>query len=159
MNRWPPLLAGLLCFTPIAQSESVFKCISAAGVTYQGSPCDGGVPGNVPAPTAATTSRIADTPRCNARPTLLAQSGWGRRSLCIGITDDEVLNLPGWGRPSNVARVRSGLGWQEQWTYVSRAASSRRLEFVNGRLASVETPMADENESIRVPVASLTHTE
>lgn len=167
MNRWSPLLAGLLCFAPIAQGESVYKCILAAGVAYHGSPCDVGVPENAPATTAtttaatsaATTSRNADTPRCNERPMQTAKSRWRPRSLCIGITDDEVLNLAGWGRPSNIVRVRSGRSWQEQWTYVSRAAGSRRLEFVNGNLASVGTPMADEHESMRVPVGTLARTD
>lgn len=88
-----------------------------------------------------------------------SRSPWRPRSLCIGITDDEVLNLRGWGRPSNIVRVRSARGWQEQWTYVSRAAGARRLEFLNGKLASVETPVADEYDSLRVPIASLTGTD
>jgi len=161
VNRWSPLLAGLLCFAPIAQGESAYQCSLPAGATYQGSPCDGSVPGIVPATPApaATTSRSADTPRCNARPMLTAKSRWRPRSLCIGITDDEVLNLAGWGRPSNIARVRSGRSWQEQWTYVSRAAGSRRLQFVNGKLASVESPKAEEHESMQVPVAALARSD
>jgi hypothetical protein len=57
----------------------------------------------------------------------------------MGITDDEVLNLPAWGRPSTIVRTRSGRGWQEQWTYDGRGGGARRLLFLNGKLASVET--------------------
>lgn len=162
MIQWSLLLAGLLCFTPIAQSESVYKCVAPEGVTYQQSPCDGGATSSLTAITAAnpvaSTPRTAEMPRCIAR-LMPSRLPWRPRSLCLGITDDEVLNLAGWGRPSNIARLRSARGWQEQWTYVSRTAGSRRLEFLNGKLESVETPGADQHDAMRVPVASLTRVD
>ena len=158
MIRLLPLLVAWLLVTPVAQGQSVYKCVSPAGVTYQGSPCNGGPTTNAPASAVVPIPRMANAPHCNARPLQVSQSApWKPRSLCIGITDDEVLNLAGWGRPSTIARVRGPRGWQEQWTYESRATGSRRLEFVNGKLASVETPVADDHLSMRVPVAYLTH--
>ena len=52
--------------------------------------------------------------------------------------DDEVLNLAGWGRPARIVRKRTHAGWQEEWTYESRAANAATLRFVNATLAAAE---------------------
>jgi hypothetical protein len=59
------------------------------------------------------------------------------------MTDDEVLNLPGWGRPAKIVRTRAPREWREQWFYDTRFASPRQLFFVNGTLATVEREFAE----------------
>jgi hypothetical protein len=54
------------------------------------------------------------------------------------MTDDEVLNLPGWGRPSRIDRSREQGIWHEDWTYDDGLAR-RYAHFVNARLVSLET--------------------
>jgi len=57
------------------------------------------------------------------------------------MTDDEVLNLPGWGRPAKIQRTRAPREWREELFYDARAAGTRQLWFVNGKLAAVETEL------------------
>lgn len=60
------------------------------------------------------------------------------------MTDDEVLNLPGWGRPAAISRTRLPRQWREEWFYdASRAAGARQLLFVNGKLDAVETDLVE----------------
>jgi len=60
------------------------------------------------------------------------------------MTDDEVLNLPGWGRPDRIVRTREQRLWHEAWTYDAPLTARRLLHFVNGKLADVGTdPVAD----------------
>jgi hypothetical protein len=59
------------------------------------------------------------------------------------MTDDQVLNLAGWGRPAKIVRTRTPHEWREQWVYDTRAAGLRQLRFVNGRLAAVETEFVE----------------
>jgi hypothetical protein len=64
-----------------------------------------------------------------------------RTSIALGMTDDQVLNIPRWGPPTRIERVGRHRGWRETWIY-SNANAVRRLTFVEGRLAdiSVGTP-------------------
>jgi hypothetical protein len=56
--------------------------------------------------------------------------------LSIGMTDTQVLSLPGWGRPDAVARSRDGTTWRELWIYSDRMTGARRsLVFENARVA------------------------
>ena len=55
------------------------------------------------------------------------------------MTDDEVLNLRGWGKPAKIVRSKASREWREDWTYAARATGSRQLRFVNGKLAAVDT--------------------
>ena len=54
------------------------------------------------------------------------------------MTDDEVLNLPGWGRPATIARTRAPREWREDWTYDAGPSGPRQLHFVKGKLTAVE---------------------
>ena len=65
-----------------------------------------------------------------------------RTSIALGMTDDEVLNTPRWGRPTHIERVGRHRGWREVWTYAG-PATTRTLSFVEGRLANiaVDTPV------------------
>jgi hypothetical protein len=56
-----------------------------------------------------------------------------RRTLTLGMSDDEVLNLAGWGVPKHIARTKAARGWREEWTYAT-SAGERRLYFVNATL-------------------------
>ena len=58
------------------------------------------------------------------------------------MTDDEVLNLPGWGRPAKITRTRAPREWREEWIYVA-GAGSRQLHFLNGTLTLVERPSVE----------------
>ena len=61
------------------------------------------------------------------------------------MSDDEVLNLPGWGRPARITRAKMSRTWHEEWTYGPSAAGERRLHFANARLvAIVDKPPLDQ---------------
>jgi hypothetical protein len=93
------------------------------------------------------------TPDCDASPRqALRRLPWRYTTLCIGMTDDEVLNLRGWGRPAKIIRTRAPREWHEEWTYDARAAGPRQLHFVNGKLAAVETEFLEPSVG---PMASL----
>jgi hypothetical protein len=53
--------------------------------------------------------------------------------LTLGMSDDEVLNLAGWGVPKHIARTKAARGWREEWTYPT-STGERRLYFVNAKL-------------------------
>jgi hypothetical protein len=54
-----------------------------------------------------------------------------------------VLNMPGWGRPAQISRVRGTRGWEEVWRYGDPYRGERALRFVNARLADIaEMPAA-----------------
>jgi hypothetical protein len=60
------------------------------------------------------------------------------------MSDDEVLNLPGWGRPSSVTRARMPHAWQKkEWVCrTAGTAEERHPHFVNIRLVSVDVERA-----------------
>jgi hypothetical protein len=64
------------------------------------------------------------------------------------MTDDEVLNLPGWGRPARIVRTHEPRRWHEEWTYDAR----RHLHFVNGTLVGADT---EDAEASAAPLTSL----
>lgn len=67
-----------------------------------------------------------------------------RRTIALGMTDDQVLNLPDWGRPTHIARTRARPGFKERWIYEA-ADGARELSFVNGRLVDMDRgPAAPE---------------
>ena len=53
------------------------------------------------------------------------------------MTDDQVLNLARWGRPSRIVRSGRHQSWREVWTYDDEGAV-RELAFVGGRLARID---------------------
>jgi hypothetical protein len=56
-----------------------------------------------------------------------------RGTLTLGMSDDQVLNLAGWGVPKHIARTKAARGWREEWTYAT-STGERRLYFVNATL-------------------------
>ena len=140
--RTLPCLLGL--WLPLAaHAEAIYRCETPDGIQYQGTPCTGRE-AEIVARSVVGAPIESTTPKCGAR--LGAASRlWRRTTLCIGITDDEVLNLPGWGRPAKILRTRAQRLWREQWTYDADTYGSRQLHFVNGKLASIETGAAATN--------------
>jgi hypothetical protein len=139
---WP--VAGL--------SQAIHKCTAPEGTAYQSEPCGTGASDVVIASAIPTDSVRAH--RSNQRaespalgPKRTAASGtrrvFWRTSIAIGMSDDEVLNLPSWGRPSAITRTRSNRVWHEEWLYRWRIGGTSRLLFANGRLTAVETGEAD----------------
>jgi hypothetical protein len=121
-------------------SHHIYKCVQGEMVAYQSMPCDAGqtearvltmarAQADVPAPSTAVPQIAPADP--SAQP---ASKVWPpRRTLMLGMSDDEVLNLAGWGVPQHIARTRAARGWREEWTYAT-SAGDRRLYFDNARL-------------------------
>ena len=63
-----------------------------------------------------------------------------RASISLGMTDDQVLNIPSWGRPSRIERSGRHRGWRETWIYDRDPGleAARQLSFVDGRLTSID---------------------
>ena len=154
MIRSLPLGFLLVLVSAASGAADVHKCVAPTGITYQGTPCNGpelptsiAVSSAAQAPAAANRpapgSAVAPkTPECDAtsrRAPLPSRNA----TICVGMTDDEVLNLPGWGRPAKIVRTRVPREWREQWIYDTRAAGPRYLHFVNGKLALVETESSE----------------
>jgi hypothetical protein len=119
--------------------QTIHKCVDGGGTAYQSTPC-----GN-----AQTEVRVMTLARADAQPQSAVSSPspavvvpkaqspgkmWPpRRSLMLGMSDDEVLNLAGWGVPGHITRTRAARGWREEWIYPA-ASGERRLYFVNATL-------------------------
>lgn len=129
-----------------AYAQMIHKCMTADGTTYQSAPCAGAASDIVIASAAgARASRPAElAPRSTPEPR--TRRLFWRTSIAIGMSDDEVLNLPSWGRPSAITRNKSNRVWHEEWLYRWRIGGASRLSFANGRLTAVETA-ADDNDS------------
>jgi hypothetical protein len=130
------LVASLAAGPAAAGGTTIYKCVARGMTSYQSMPCGSdqaevrvarfaGVPQAEPsvAPAAAGT-------RTQAGP-------WPRRPIALGMTDDEVLNMPEWGRPARIARTRLARGWQEVWSYRDAWGAERQLYFTNARLADI----------------------
>jgi hypothetical protein len=158
MVRAVLMYASLLLAPLVASAQEIHKCVSAEGTTYQGHPCDGrDATVSMPADNTSPTIRVSNgqaTPECAPRSRTPPRLPWRQATICIGMTDDEVLNLPGWGRPDKIVRTREQRLWSENWTYDVRFAARRLLRFVNGKLAGVDT-----EPIVEVPNGSLASLE
>jgi hypothetical protein len=157
MARSILLCSLLLCLSAVSRAGDVHKCVTPAGITYQGVPCAGAelpTPAIIASATqappslranAATSAPARTAPDCDAIPQRASpRLPWRHTAICIGMTDDEVLNLPGWGRPAAINRTRAAREWREEWFYdTSHAARARQLFFVNGKLDAVETDVVE----------------
>jgi hypothetical protein len=142
-------LTGVVAFTIAAAvpaqtpSKHIFKCMQGETIAYQSMPCGlgqtevrvltmGPAEADVPPPASVATPRLApaaDVPTGESK----GKTWPPRRTLTLGMSDDEVLNLAGWGVPTRIARSRTARGWREEWTYET-SAGERRLYFVNTTL-------------------------
>jgi len=139
------LIAFLAVVSLDAAAGGIYKCVERGATTYQSTPC---AHGQAETPIAIANAGVQTTP---AQPTAVPvavtatrkRGPWVRTVVEIGISDDEVLNMPGWGRPAQISRSRVGRGWEEVWRYGNAYGGQRELRFVNARLADiVETPAA-----------------
>jgi hypothetical protein len=133
---------------PAAGAE-IFKCVGAGVTAYQSMPCAQGAAETRLPPTGGPSPRVVETqaPALPAPPTRepLRRAGpWNHTTLTLGMSDDEVLNLPGWGRPSRIIRVKAPHEWREEWVYGPATAGERHLHFANAKLVDINvTPPAD----------------
>ena len=144
-------VCGIAC--PLAgYAQAIHKCLAPEGIAYQSVPCASGAGDVVIA--SLGSARAESAPRADAPVAMPAKRESGasskrvfwRTSIAIGMSDDEVLNLPTWGRPSAITRSKSNRVWHEEWLYRWRIGGASRLSFANGRLTAVETA-ADDNDS------------
>jgi hypothetical protein len=158
MKGWSWLALAGIGFSLVGHAGTIYKC-SGGGreVAYQNFPCTEGQQET----SMETSSQPAYAQTPNVKPTgyaPVAQSTpvfvhdprpampFQHAALALGMTDDEVLNLPHWGLPVTIVRGKSNRVWREEWRY-----ASKRLYFENARLIAIE----DEAASLR-QVASLT---
>ena len=138
------LLAGLaLVSLDASAGDDIYKCVAGTATSYQSAPCAIGQ-----AEIALKVARVAIEGQRNANASVRVteprkRALWTRTAIEVGMSDDEVLNLPGWGRPAQVTRARLARGWEEVWRYGDSYSGGRELRFVNARLADiVATPAA-----------------
>jgi len=135
--------------SPGAEGQVIHKCVAQGSTSYQGAPCDAGSIEAATFPmvrpdTSGTQPPVserdvdtggADEPRSPRLP-------FGRTAIALGMTDDEILNIPQWGPPASIQRTRGRHLFREIWTYRARADGERQLAFTNGRLTSVDAGSA-----------------
>jgi hypothetical protein len=129
-------------------AQAIHKCTAPEGTAYQSAPCASGASDIVIA--SLGSAHAESTPRADApvampakrEPAAGSRRIFWRTSIAIGMSDDEVLNLPTWGRPSAITRSKSNRIWYEEWIYRWRMGGTSRLSFANGRLTAVETAAA-----------------
>lgn len=152
MDLCPSWILGLFVLVSLAQAQEIHKCAGQDGITYQNIPCPSGQQEQVFASNARNPNRQEQAPASataneNARVAYSSRSHEANRyagtpfaatTLFIGMTDTQVLNLRGWGRPSQILRTKANQGWREQWVYKDAAEEWRLLYFENGRLVTRE---------------------
>jgi hypothetical protein len=152
------LIPLAMALPAVCEAQAVHKCIDDGVVAYQSAPCAGRQvdAGPLPLPgyadpaqrDGAAAPRTADAPAAEPveapMPPALLPAGPDvqdafpfETSIALGMTDDQVLNIADWGRPTRIARSGRHRGWREVWTY-ERAADTRQLSFVDGRLARID---------------------
>ncbi|HLX29822.1 MAG TPA: hypothetical protein VKV24_15185 [Casimicrobiaceae bacterium] len=151
-------LFGLVVVASAAGAQDIRKCVGDGGIiAYQNVPCGSGqvdaglskLPDYAdPAKRDGASSRPIDdssAPSGNASsftapaaPMDDAQRAFPfRTTIRLGMTDDQVLNIPGWGIPTRIVRNGRHRGWREEWTYEA-PEWYRQLSFVDGRLERIE---------------------
>jgi hypothetical protein len=139
MKRGALLHVIWLCIPLGAMAQDIYRCTSPGETVYQGTPC---AAGQRVTPLVVTRTHVpgrsSAAQPCVSRPGGRASLPFRRTVLCLGMSDDEVLNLPRWGRPAKITRMKANREWQENWEYRAPAEAPRYLHFVNGKLASVE---------------------
>ena len=122
----------------VGHAQSVHQCATETGVSFQSMPCPvaaADVPlrssatGNEDSADNATLPRVLSEPR---------PTDSRRSTLRIGASDMQVLNNRAWGKPQRITRNRVARAWHEHWKYESANNGTTQLNFINGRLASIE---------------------
>jgi hypothetical protein len=139
------LMADASRSAPPAYPVSPASGAAAAG--QQAGPGQGQVLQTPQAAQVARYGRETQTPETQARETqALRNKGegrlpFGRTILNLGMSDDEVLNLPRWGIPDRISRTKVNGVWHEDWIY-ARGDVPRHLHFQNAVLTSIDTDYA-----------------
>lgn len=136
-----PLFATLFV-TPVCLAESIFKCTSETGVTYQSAPCTEGI---AQAVLATPTTKLDASVNSGVPAATSAVPASGKQSrlslsedgLQPGMSDLQVLNNRLWGKPQRIMRNREARAWHEHWNYERGPASGKRLHFVNAKLVEI----------------------
>ena len=135
------LLCALVTgMAPPAGAQGIFKCAEGDATAYQSTPCTNGqietrLATGAPHPPAKVETAVLLSPP--ARQLSRMAWPWRRTSLTLGMSDDEVLNLPGWGRPSRITRAKMPREWREEWVYGQPATGERHLHFANATLIEI----------------------
>ncbi|MGE5170784.1 MAG: hypothetical protein ACM3JC_10510 [Rudaea sp.] len=160
MQRFLGLLVLAAALAPAANAQDIYKCVGDGNiVAYQNAPCEAGsidagilrLPdyadppqrdaASAPAAEPPTPSVAPDATRSDAQTLAGMRAFPFRRTIALGITDDQVLNIADWGRPTKIARDRWRHGFRERWVYEA-ADGVRALSFVNGRLVDIDSGLA-----------------
>jgi len=134
------LCAWVASLATAVSAGEIHKCVDDGGTTYQSAPCATGASEPIRMPTA--TPARADSPGSSlrsypGREAARKPGPWTHKALTLGMSDDEVLNMPGWGRPSRITRVRVPREWREEWIYDQGLLAEQRLYFANARLVDI----------------------
>jgi hypothetical protein len=138
-----PAAAVLCAFVALGVDEAsatgIYKCVDGGATAYQSLPCAPGASEiRLSPPASAVPALLSPAPRADAASPYPRRPGpWKHRTLTLGMSDDEVLNLPGWGRPSRITRVRLPREWREEWIYDGGLLAEQRLYFANAKLVDV----------------------
>lgn len=173
----------LLAALPVAVQAQIHKCNTAEAIVYQDTPCAEGqresllahkktparidqsnASPSVHRPGPGTPLPLGSTARIdqsNASP-LVHRTGSGTplppagTPIALGMSDLEVLNLRGWGRPSKITRSKANGVFSEEWVYASPVQGQRKLHFSNANLTAIQTEPAESAESAPQQVIRLT---
>lgn len=131
-------LSLFLLAYPLSGQTAIYKCAIDGAVTYQDVPCKAEqfALALVDAPDPVSHSSSAGLLVFKQESEL--RSSFRLTGLVVGMTDTEVLNLRGWGRPGKITRSREHRAWCEEWNYFSPADGQRLLHFANGRLTAID---------------------
>jgi hypothetical protein len=142
MHATPPLRTLAFALTMAAVTPTVasdiYKCVAGNAVSYQATPC---VSGQIESRLLVARPQVEVAPSASAvAPAQRRPVPWRNVNLVLGMSDDEVLNLPAWGKPTLIVRTRLPREWREVWTYGHPVTGRRELHFVNARLADIVEP-------------------
>jgi hypothetical protein len=131
----------------------VYKCTDHYGIVYQSMPCAPGQSQTLlvsakpaPPPAAQAVPAPPSSPRAPSPASVRAPYGrevvFRRTTIALGMSDDEVLNLPGWGVPNRIERSREPRLYRESWSYRLANGDTRWLRFTNARLTGIDVEPA-----------------
>ena len=135
------VVSSVLAVASVACAEPIFKCVDRGATAYQSTPCEAGaietrVAAGASSPPVTVVAR--EPPPQPARQPSRKAGPWSHEALTLGMSDDEVLNMPGWGRPGSISRARMPREWREEWVYRKGTDEEDHLHFVNARLVDIE---------------------
>ncbi len=137
---------AFLAFASVGHAQMIHKCAGPGGLGYTDKPCATSEQEQLFTSGTKSESQPADSnvgsqgARQTSRRVAYSYAGtpFAATTIFIGMTDTQVLNLQGWGRPAKILRSKVRQGWREQWIYKSSADEWHHLYFENGRLVAQE---------------------